>query len=317
MSAEVRNETAASSRAASALPTMKSRLDPFAISLLTIMCIFLAVGQVAIKIANAGISPILQAGLRSLASAALLGLFSVFRGVPFLLPKGVFGPALLTSFFFAAEFALLYPGLERTTAAHAVILLYTSPLVVAVGSHYLIPGDPLTRTKVIGLILALAGVAIVVLGKDTGTSGQAATLTGDLLCLGGAFAWGFLTLAIRATRLAQVSPERVTFAQLAMSGPMLCALSWIVGEAGLTNPSPLHWSAFGFTVVFVGFAAFTMTNWLYMRYPASRVIAFLMLTPVFGVVAAHILLGEPIGLTLVAGLILVVAGLWQVNRRPA
>jgi drug/metabolite transporter (DMT)-like permease len=37
---------------------------------------------------------------------------------------------------------------------------------------------------------------------------------------------------------------------------------------------------------------------------------------VFGVVAAHLLLGEALSPNLLAGLSLVVAGLWLVNRRP-
>src|SRR5690606_40676690 len=70
------------------------------------------------------------------------------------LPIYTFWPGLLVSVLFALEFALLYPGLQHTTAAHAVILLYTSPFVVALGAHFLIPGDRLTTAKVAGLLLA-------------------------------------------------------------------------------------------------------------------------------------------------------------------
>jgi drug/metabolite transporter (DMT)-like permease len=278
------------------------------------MCVCLAVGQVAIKVANAGISPLMQAGLRSAAAAALLGLLAALRGVRLVALDRTLWPSLLVSVLFAAEFALLYPGLERTTAAHAVILLYTSPFVVALGAHVLIPGDRLTAAKLAGLLLAFAGVATVVLSRDAGGAGP--TLAGDLLCLGAALAWGGLTLVIRASALKKVSPERVTFVQLLLSAPMLIALSLALGEPGLTGPTPLHWAAFAFTVIFVAVFVFTATNWLYLRYPASRVMAFLLLTPVLGVVAAHLLLGEALSPNLLAGLALVVAGLWLVNRPP-
>ena len=137
------------------------------------------------------------------------------------------------------------------------------------------------------------------------------------MCLGAALAWGGLTLTIRASALKRASPERVTFLQLLYSAPILAALSFALGEPGLTDPTPLHWSAFAFTVIFVGFFVFTATNWLYTRYPASRVMAFLLMTPVFGVVAAHLLLGEALSANLLGGLGLVVAGLWLVNRPPA
>lgn len=289
-------------------------LDGTALALLLVICVLLAIGQVAIKVANTGISPLLQAGLRSFLAALLLGGVALLRGVPLFRRDGILWPALLAGFFFAVEFALLYPGLAHTTAAHAVILLYTSPFVVAIGAHFLIPGDRLTRAKIMGLMLAFGGVAIVTLGRDASPSGSGPTLFGDLLCLGGAFAWGFLTLTIRASRLASVTPERVTFLQLAISAPMLCGLSLLLGEGGVTNPSPGVLGAFAFTVVFVGFFCFTATNWLLVRYPASRVMAFLLMTPVFGVLAGHLLLGEALSLSLVAGLALVLSGLVLVNR---
>jgi drug/metabolite transporter (DMT)-like permease len=198
-----------------------------------------------------------------------------------------------------------------------VILLYTSPFVVAVGAHFLIPGDRLTTAKLAGLCLAFAGVAVVLIGREETTGGRGPTLLGDLLCLGAAFAWGALTLNIRATRLATVAAERVTFIQLAISGVLLCGLSILLGEEGITDPRPTVLGAFLFTVVFVAFFVFTTTTWLFQHYPASRVMAFLMLTPLFGVIAGWLLLGERIGPSLLAGLGLVVSGLWLVNRPAA
>lgn len=302
-------------------PARQQSLDAFAVGLLLVMCVCLAVGQVAIKVANAGISPLMQAGLRSGAAALVLGFIALARGVPLFARDRMFWPGLLVSLFFTIEFALLYPGLQLTTAAHAVILLYTSPFVVAVGAHFLIPGDRLTTPKLAGLLLAFAGVATVVLGREADATGAPAsagpTLLGDLLCLGGAFAWGFLALTIRASRLKTVAPERVTFMQLALSAPLLAALSVLLGEPGLTEPTPIHWAAFAFTVVFVAVFVFTSTTWLFLHYPASRVMAFMLLTPVFGVLAGHLILGEALSHTLIAGLGLVIAGLWFVNRPAA
>jgi len=282
------------------------------------MCACLAVGHVAIKVANDGISPLWQAGLRSAAAAALLAVVAIGRGSGIFTFDRTFWPGLATAVLFTLEFALLYPGLQHTTAAHAVVLLYTSPFVVAVGAHFLIAGDRLTGTKVAGLVLAFVGVASVVLGREPAPqAGQAVTgptLFGDLLCLGGALAWGALTLVIRTTSLKHVAPERVTFMQLMLSAPMLLALALAFGEPRLTNPTPIHWTALAFTVVFVAGFVFTSTNWLLLRYPASRVMAFLLVTPVFGVIAAHLILGETLSPNLLAGLGLVVAGLWLVNR---
>jgi drug/metabolite transporter (DMT)-like permease len=290
------------------------RLDLFAVGVLSVLCVFLGIGQVAMKVANAGISPILQAGLRSLLAAGLVGLWCMFRGIPLRMSPRVIAPMLLSAFFFTIEFALLYPGLERTTASRAVIFLYTSPLVVAAGAHFLIPGDRLTWSKSAGLLAALAGVSIVLAGRET--SGVS-SLAGDLLCLGGGIAWGFLTLTVRATRLAREPAQRVIFMQLLISGALLPLISQTLGERGITDLSPLVVGAFSYTVVFVAFITFTTSLWLMTRYPASRVMAFLMITPAFGVAAGVVLLNEPLTIHLGLGLAVVILGLWLVNRPPS
>jgi drug/metabolite transporter (DMT)-like permease len=57
--------------------------------------------------------------------------------------------------------------------------------------------------------------------------------------------------------------------------------------------------------------------WLLTLYPPSKVMAFVMLTPVFGVGAGALLLGEAVGWRLALGLVIILSGLWLVNRRPA
>lgn len=298
-------------REAARVPGPKDRLDLFAISLLTLLCVFLGVGQVAMKVANAGISPILQAGLRSAAAAVLVGLWCRWRKIPFWPAQGMVLPVVVVSLFFTAEFALLYPGLARTSASRAVILLYTSPFVVAIGAHFLIAGDRLTATRMMGLMLAFVGVGTVLLARE---DTRGVTLAGDLLCLAAGISWGLLALTARATRLATAPPEWVIFVQLTISGVLLIVLSQLIGERGITDPSPLVLGAFIYTVVFVAFITFTTSFWLMTRYPASRVMAFLLLTPVFGVAAGVLLLDEPLTVHLGVGLAIVIAGLWLVNR---
>ena len=291
----------------------KASLDLFAVSLLTVLCVLLGVGQVAMKIGNEGISPFLQAGLRSAGALVLLGGWCLARGIPILLTGRQWGPGLLAALFFTLEFALLYPGLERTTAARGVTFLYTSPLFVAVGAHFLIAGDRLSATKVAGLLVALAGIAVVL--SDRG--GGEASLTGDILCLAAAFAWGSLTVIARGTSLATARAETIIVTYLWVSGILLVALSIAMGERGVFNPTPIVVGSLAYTIVFVVFITFATHMWLLTLYPPSKVMAFVMLTPVFGVGAGALLLGEPIGWRLGLGLVVILSGLWLVNRPAA
>jgi drug/metabolite transporter (DMT)-like permease len=67
--------------------------------------------------------------------------------------------------------------------------------------------------------------------------------------------------------------------------------------------------------VIVTFASYLVWFWLLMTYPATKVQAFVFLSPVFGTGCAALLLGEPLGARLLVGLIGVVLGLLLMNWR--
>jgi drug/metabolite transporter (DMT)-like permease len=58
--------------------------------------------------------------------------------------------------------------------------------------------------------------------------------------------------------------------------------------------SALSWAALGFQTVVVTFASYLVWFWLVRHYPATRISAFTLLTPVFGLLAGVLLLGEPV-----------------------
>ena len=72
----------------------------------------------------------------------------------------------------------------------------------------------------------------------------------------------------------------------------------------------------GFQTVVVTFASFLLWFWLVRHYPATRVTAFTLLTPLFGLLAGVLLLGEPLTLRLLVACAAVVVGIALVNRTP-
>jgi drug/metabolite transporter (DMT)-like permease len=68
--------------------------------------------------------------------------------------------------------------------------------------------------------------------------------------------------------------------------------------------------------VLVAFASYLAWFWLVSTYPAGRLAAFSFLTPLFGVLAGALLLGERVSTHLALALALVVLGIWLVNRPP-
>ncbi len=289
-------------------------IDAFAVVLIVACCAAWGVNQVAIKAATVDIPPILQAGVRSLLSGLLLCAWAQSRGIPLFERDGTLGAGLVIGIVFAIEFLLLFPGLALTTASRGVLFLYAMPIFVALGSHFFVPGDQLTRLKTAGLAASFAGLALALSDGLWGPEAARGSIVGDLMCLASAAGWGVTTLILRTTRLRTVSPEKALLYQLGISAPILIAASLAAGEppVSLTNASVAL--AFAYSVVIVAFISYTVWFWLLTRHPASSVAVFTFLTPLFGVLAAYLMLGEPLTPSLIAAMALVAIGIYLVNR---
>jgi len=290
-------------------------LDAAAIGLMVILCACWGFNQVAIKIANSGISPLLQAGLRSAGSALLVWGWAAHRGVRLFARDGTLGWGLVAGLLFGAEFIFIYWGLTFTTASRAVLFIYTAPFVVALGAHVLVPGERLGTIQVLGLICAFVGVAAAF--GDALRFPTHRQLIGDGMAFLAAVLWGATTLVIKASRLSAASPHKVLLYQLTVSAVLLPLLSYASGEPGITRPTPLVLGMLAYQIAIVAFASYLTWFWLIARYPAGRLSSFTFLTPLFGLVAGALVLGEPVTWVLILALVLVGLGIYLVNRAPA
>lgn len=275
------------------------------------------VQQVASKVAlTEGIPPFFQAALRSsVAGALLLGWIGLRKGRAglrgLLVRDGTWGPGLLTAALFAVEFLFLFAGVERTTASRAVVLLFTGPFYTALAAHWFVPAERLRLVHAAGLALAFAGVMLTLWDKGSG-----GTWLGDTLVLGAALAWGLTAVVVKASpSLARQTAERVLAYQLLGSLPVLLLAAGLTGQLAFPHATPRAWLSTGYQCVVVAFGSYLAWYYLVARYPAGKLSAFTFLTPLFGVVAASVLLGEQLGVLFGAGLAGVGAGLALVNRR--
>ena len=291
-----------------------NQLDATATILMVILCACWGVNQVAIKLGNTGISPIFHAGLRSLGSAALVWAWSAYQGVRLFSRDGSLRVGLLVGALFAGEFVFIYAGLLYTTASRAVLFIYTAPFVVAVGAHLWIPGERLRPLQVGGLIAAFCGLALAM--GDALRLPTHRELLGDAMELIAAVLWGATTVTIKASRLSTVAPQKTLFYQLAVSAIALPPIALLIGEPGVFAPTPLVLAMLGYQVIVVAFMSYLAWFWLVSHYPAGRLSAFSFLTPLFGLIAGAVILGESVTWALIAALALVGAGIYLVNRPP-
>jgi drug/metabolite transporter (DMT)-like permease len=291
----------------------KQHLDNTAVVILLGCCVLWGLNQVAAKAALTEIGPLWQAALRSGLAALLVWAFAALRGIALFRRDGSLPGGLLAGLLFAAEFACIFVGLQYTTASRMVVFLYLSPFVVALGMPLISPAERLTKRQAAGLLVAFGAVAFA-FGEGLHGTGQTMQWLGDALGVLAALLWGGTTLAIRATRLSSASAEKTLLYQLAVSAVALAA-----GAVATSESIPLDWSwrllgLFGFQAVIVSFVSYLLWFWLIRHYPATKLSSFTLSTPLFGLIAGALLLGEPITPRLMLALAGLAAGIVMVNR---
>jgi drug/metabolite transporter (DMT)-like permease len=289
-------------------------LSAGAIALMLMLCFTWGFTQIAVKLALPDIPPLLQGTIRSAGALPMLLLIARLRGVPIFARDGTLGPGLLAGLLFGLEFVLIFQGLLLTSASRAVVFLYTAPFFVALGSYQFL-GERLRASQWAGLGLSFAGVALAIGVPQADV--DASVLLGDLMIVGGSALWAATTLLVKTTRLLKAPPEKALGYQVAMSIPILGLAAWLSGETLTRVPGPLALSLVAYQAIWVVGLTFLLWFALVKTYSASKLSAFTFITPLFGVVASYFIMHDTLTLAFGAAALLVIAGLYLVNRPSA
>lgn len=140
-------------------------------------------------------------------------------------------------------------------------------------------------------------------------------MTGDGLCVLGAILWAASIVLVKASpALRRSSATAVLFFQLAGSAPLLLAASLLLGErVAWSDVSAVGWMCLFYQSVVVAFASYLAWFWMVLHYPAGRLAGFTFFTPVFGIAAGALILGELVGPSLLAGVAAIALGLRLLN----
>ena len=283
-----------------------------AAAIVLVLCLSWGFNQVATKLAIHDIPPLIQGAIRSSIAALMVAGWCKARGIPLLTHDGTLAAGLVAGVLFGAEFTLIYQGLNYTTATRATLFIYLAPFFVVLGARIFLPADRFRLPQWLGLSLSFAGM-LVAFGVPTPALDPRQML-GDVMMVGSALLWAATTLTIKASALNRISAEKVMLYQLVVSAPMLALAAWAFGEHIAQVPSALAVGALAYQTFWVVSVTFVIWFALVARFSASRLSAFTFLTPLFGVAAGRLVLGEPLTWAFAAAVALVAGGLVLVNR---
>ena len=279
-----------------------------AFAIMVVLCAIWGLQQVAVKLTLAGISPILQVGLRSALAGLLVFAWARGRGQRLFERDGSLVPGVIVGLLFGLEFICIFVGLEYTGASRMVVFLYTAPCLTVLGLHWFVAGEGIGWRQGLGVLLAFLGI-VAAFGEGLGSG----SIVGDGLGVLAALLWAATTVLIRGSRLAKVSAAKTLLYQLVISALLALPLSLAMGESGISAATPQVMLAMTYQIVVVAFASYLTWFWLLTRYLVNRLAVFSFLTPLFGVLFGVLLLGERMSAQFGLAALLVASGIVLVN----
>lgn len=217
-----------------------------------------------------------------------------------MLVLGATGGAL---YFLAENTALKYTGVSNVC-----LLVCSAPLLTALLARWFGKSEKMSSRLITGSLIAFAGAALVIV-EDW--KHMQLKLLGDMLALCGALSWAVYQLIIKRMcgKYSTVFITRKVFAY----GLLTIAVFFVFDHPSFPLDSMLHPVVAG-NLLFLGIIASGLCFWVWNividHLGAVATSAYIYLQPLFATITASFVLGEPITGAVVAGAVLIIAGVY-------
>lgn len=258
---------------------------------LVLMAVIWGVNFSVVKYGTSLIDPLAYNGIRvSLAAVLLFAIvFASRAALPTrrdawaLIALGVLGNGIYQYFFVV--------GVAMTRASDAALVIAASPAMIAIIAR--LRGTERTSTRgVLGILASIAGIGLVVLGTATGADGSDASITGDLLVLGGSVGWAIYTVLLKPYTERVPGMTLSAFTMLGGAVPLLAVALPAISHTAWASFPLSGWMAISYSAV----CALVIAYFFYYRGVSilgpTRTAMYSNLQPIVAVLVAWAMLGE-------------------------
>ena len=267
------------------------------------------VNFVAVRFSNRELEPMFGAGLRFASASILLTVVFLLRRQTVPRGRALIGVLLYGVLSFGGAYAFAYYALTFLPAGIGSVIFASMPLFVVILAHF--HGLEQFRVRaLVGAIVTLGGIAIL--------SNPFAASSVPLLPLLAMLMSSVIAAegTVVAKMFPPVKPIVANAIAMAAGGGLLLSLSTILSERWqLPAVAATQW-AVGYLII-ASAVMFALFIFVIQRWSAGSASYMAALLPLTAVIAASIMLGEPITLTIVAGGLVVLTGVYIGALAPA
>ncbi|WP_424358061.1 DMT family transporter [Methanocella sp. MCL-LM] len=208
------------------------------------------------------------------------------------------------------SFYLQVLSLDYTTATNFTLIFNLSTFFIIFLSAWLM-GEKLTGNKIIGALVAFAGLALIV---TNGNFSLSPNFLGDGIALLGTLAWAVYT--VLGKRANEKYSALTVLNYVFIFGTLeLIPMYLLSPHIPITEFTVLTWLSMGFLSICCSLIAFLVYNYGLEKLPASTIAVFIYVMPLSGVLLAAIVLGEALTVYTLAGAALIIFGMIFAEKR--
>jgi drug/metabolite transporter (DMT)-like permease len=217
------------------------------------------------------------------------------------------GVAALGVMFYGVFFVVYGESLTYTTAARGSLAVSTLPLLTMIVAA-LLGREHFTARKTLGVLVAMGGVAIALAAGLSDAPAEA--WRGDLMMVAGMLSMALYNVLSRPF-MARSSPLGYATAGMGFGSACNMLAAWHGGSfSAVQSFGVAQWAAAVYLGAFAGALGFYLWVYALERTTPTRVANTITVSPIAAALLAAVLVGEPIGTSLLIGVAAVGAGIW-------
>ena len=262
---------------------------------------------------NDGVPPIAMATYRAILATVILWVLLKARGWQIPRDRPTWSTGLVQGIFqLSLPFILFTLAYENASAGFVGLLVALIPLGTASIAHFVLPDEPMSLAKAVGLIIAFLGVAFLLVSGDSGLEDGGKPLVAAVLAIGAVLSISFASVFARG-RAEQIDPIELTWMQFTV-GIVIVGGTMLVYEGLPGSISPWGWTLIVYLTVVGSIVPFLLFFWLVKHVAVIRASLVGYVVPLVALVAGIVLLDERLQAGIAVGGVLILAGVILTDR---
>lgn len=262
---------------------------------------------------NDGVPPIGMVAIRVVLATLILFVLLRLRGRDAPHDLATWRTGLVQGVFqLSVPFVLFTLAYENASAGFIGVLVALIPLGTAIVAHFMLPDEPMHAAKAVGLSVAFAGVAFLLLSGDSGLAEGGKPLVAAGLSLAAVVSISYAGVYAKG-HADRFDPMELTFMQFAI-GIVLIGVTMFVVEGLPGSISTWGWLLIIYMTVVGSVTPFLLFFWLLQHVSATKASLVGYVVPLISLTAGIILLDEKLQIGIGVGGLLILAGVVLTDR---